>query len=246
MERPLTKNTTMVDNLFHFFRAFLDFSQQSCLEFSTSREQLRDITIDHQAMQRQWFYQTCTEFGYFQTAPKENPLRPRSITKQYHLDLCKAVFDADLVPNVTRTNLNYMGTDSQGTNIVFTNGGIDPWRMLSIVPVSDTNKTDDGRAARQRWTVILMENESHCSDLYEPSPEDPLVLVKAREEIDRVVGLWIDPSHALDEQSKTHNYVASTTVLFVFSGIAAVITLVFIFLFIRRQQQVHFTATPFH
>lgn len=41
---------------------------------------------------RQWLYQSCTEFGYFQTSNRENHLFGNTIPLEYYTDLCTDVF----------------------------------------------------------------------------------------------------------------------------------------------------------
>jgi hypothetical protein len=49
---------------------------------------LLSTTIDVNDSGRQWTYQYCTEFGYFQTASKLNRIRATSIDVEYNLRQC--------------------------------------------------------------------------------------------------------------------------------------------------------------
>jgi hypothetical protein len=104
---------------------------------------------------RPWMWQTCTELGYFQTAPPHHSLRSTNITVrrhqrcasvcvthinrhaqiQYHLNVCKRLFDFDKAtpPIVDLINAEYGGARNfTSSNVVFSNGADDPWRALSV------------------------------------------------------------------------------------------------------------------
>ena len=86
---------------------------------------------------RSWLWQTCTEFGFYQTC-KIGSTCPYG--KGYHeldqdLEICEQAFgiSKDAVAlNVQETLDYYGGWDLKGTRIIFTNGLVDPWSMLSV------------------------------------------------------------------------------------------------------------------
>lgn len=41
---------------------------------------------------RQWLYQTCTEFGFFQTSNQDHHLFGKTVSLEYFTDLCTDVF----------------------------------------------------------------------------------------------------------------------------------------------------------
>lgn len=79
---------------------------------------------------RQWTWQTCTEFGYYQTCESGCPFSSlMDLVSQ--LQICNDAFDPRLTPQlnadrVTFTNDYYGGAGIQGSRILFTNGLIDP------------------------------------------------------------------------------------------------------------------------
>ncbi|XP_058060297.1 putative serine protease K12H4.7 [Anopheles bellator] len=86
---------------------------------------------------RQLNYHICTEFGYFQSAQsRDQPFGDR-VTYDLFLAECAAVFGEWLTPEVLYdgvrlTNFHFGATDPRTTNVLFTNGGIDPFRFVSI------------------------------------------------------------------------------------------------------------------
>jgi pimeloyl-ACP methyl ester carboxylesterase len=109
---------------------------------------------------RLWWYQTCTQLGYFQVAPPFGSLRPAAVDLRYHLRHCQAVFGVPLDPRDAAAQLirDFGGPRPNGTNILFTNGSQDPWRHASVTtPVL-------GRPSITVLTVAC-EDCGHCVDL---------------------------------------------------------------------------------
>jgi hypothetical protein len=52
-------------------------------------------------------YQSCTEFGYFQTAPATNSLRASNITLAWHLYVCSRLFGVPMTPDTDAVNGRY-------------------------------------------------------------------------------------------------------------------------------------------
>ncbi|KAK2956495.1 putative serine carboxypeptidase S28 family protein [Blattamonas nauphoetae] len=133
--------TTLKERMNKFVGTIFEYLETDCFDFSSSRERLSSDVVSETQSSRQWMYQVCTEFGYFQVAPAENSLRSALIDSQYHLDLCKAIFGKEFVPNIEGINRRYGGLDVKGNNIIFSNGEKDPWKMLSILNASLATRT---------------------------------------------------------------------------------------------------------
>eukprot|EP01117_Protostelium_nocturnum_P005030 TRINITY_DN1818_c0_g1_i1.p1 TRINITY_DN1818_c0_g1~~TRINITY_DN1818_c0_g1_i1.p1 ORF type:complete len:457 (-),score=129.25 TRINITY_DN1818_c0_g1_i1:223-1593(-) len=105
---------------------------------------------------RQWWYQTCTEFGWFQTAAKSGGIRSKSVNLDYFLGFCKQVFGLPLDPVVEKTNARYGGNKPAGTRIYFANGSQDPWQWASVR--KDLNEFEPAR-------VLQCDNCGHGCDV---------------------------------------------------------------------------------
>lgn len=138
----------------------------TCEEFASTREGFSNESTANAG--RAWFYQTCTEFGYFQTAPRNDSLRSTQITVDYYLDMCGAVFNNRTTLDTDATNTRFGGTNSFATNVIFTNGLNDPWHVLGITNTSEYGT--DGQVGRKNWTVLPIADGSHCTDLHTPDP----------------------------------------------------------------------------
>ena len=213
----------LIDRMFAFFTKMMTLYQSTCLDFSSAYEKLSITTLDPASSSRQWFYQTCTEFGYFTIASDDDEKRTRSkrINLEYHEDICNRLFD--VVVNVTPTQQRYQQDDMFGTNIIWTNGGSDPWSTLGITPPSNSSASSrrnveltlDGRAERQRWTVLLIENGSHCTDLSRPASTDSASLNATRETMEEVIDGWLLGNSESEESSEGTPNAGSTSLLII-------------------------------
>uniref|UniRef100_G3TV79 Serine protease 16 n=1 Tax=Loxodonta africana TaxID=9785 RepID=G3TV79_LOXAF len=112
----------------------------SCLDanYQNFLKSMSDSDLDKENIEedRQWFYQSCTELGFFQTTHSRNhtfsglPLR-------YFLSQCLGVFGSEfnynsLTQSVQAINMYYGGFNVNGSKIIFSNGSLDPWNALGI------------------------------------------------------------------------------------------------------------------
>ncbi|XP_027838672.2 putative serine protease K12H4.7 isoform X2 [Aphis gossypii] len=125
---------------------------------------------------RQWLYQTCTEFGFFQTSTQDHHLFGNTVSLEYFTDLCADVFGKSFNLNalskaVNKTNMMYGGSRPRANRIIFVRGSIDPWNPLglSFLPINSS--------------TIFIKGTSHCADINPSYSSDPTQLLKARIEI---------------------------------------------------------------
>jgi hypothetical protein len=81
---------------------------------------------------RQWTYQTCTEFGYFQSTDSDQQPFGQTVPADFYIKQCQDIFGPQfngdfLNQAVQNTNINYGGYKYEGSRVVFVNGEIDPW-----------------------------------------------------------------------------------------------------------------------
>jgi hypothetical protein len=126
-------------------------------------------TSDPEKNMRQWMWQSCNELGYFQTAPTNNSLRSELITPEWHLGVCNTLFGVQMKPKIDWTNANYGGQDLLTSNTIFTNGGDDPWRVLSVTKPLGVSVP-----------AIVIPGEAHCSNWYASSNRDSSYLKNGR------------------------------------------------------------------
>ncbi|XP_044290683.1 thymus-specific serine protease-like [Varanus komodoensis] len=157
-----------------------------CLDSSYAAwlETLRSTQVLESSMMRQWLFQTCTEFGYYQTCEDSSCPFSRLLTLANELRICSAVYNvsaSSVREAVTFTNDYYGADHPKASRVLFVNGDIDPWHVLSVLQ----NQTRSERA-------ILISGTAHCADMLASTPSDPLPLVQAREQISAQVGQWLE------------------------------------------------------
>ncbi len=167
-----------------YARFLFHFTNTTCVDWSLST--FTSTTPDATNYMRQWIWQTCTELGYFQTAPAQKPLRSPNITVEYHLDVCMRLFgfDAPRMPVVERINEDYGGASNfTGTNVIFSNGDDDPWRALSVTaPLNPT------------VPAVLIKGQSHCANWLKATKGDSADLLRGRELVASYVAYFLDPA----------------------------------------------------
>ncbi|XP_072546772.1 thymus-specific serine protease isoform X2 [Salminus brasiliensis] len=130
---------------------------------------------------RQWVYQTCAEFGFYQST--DSPNQPfGGFPLIYHLQQCKDIYNlnASVADAVQQTNEEYGGYDIRSTRIVFPNGSIDPWHALGVI----SNITDD-------LPAVFIKGTAHCANMYPARAEDLPQLTQARDQIFLLLQKWL-------------------------------------------------------
>lgn len=118
------------------FGAWVIRNENECLNFSYNDyvEKFRNVIwgSEANAQMRQWTYQTCAEFAWFQTSSSSNQIFGTKYPVDYFYRICNDLYDNvftidQIEYNVKRTNIRYAGFSPDLTQAVFTNGGLDPW-----------------------------------------------------------------------------------------------------------------------
>lgn len=158
--------------------------QMDALSMSAAGAMEPDSTKTDSGM-RQWFYQSCTEYGYWQNAYHEEAVSVRSarINKEYHHNICKRLFGIDQAGNEAFVNQKYYEPllNESTSHILFTNGSRDPWMKLSITP-------ENNNAVNPNTQAHIIPEASHCDDLRNlTTPE----ILKAKQLFTDQIKEWI-------------------------------------------------------
>ena len=137
---------------------------------------------------RSWLWQTCTEFGFYQTCETASSC---PYGKGYHsieldLEICQRAFgitEGNVWSNVQQSIEQYGGWDIVASRILFVNGEIDPWAMLGV---------DLNHGSSSALPTIWVEGASHHFWTHEVKDSDGEGIKKAREAIYRQVIEWLD------------------------------------------------------
>ena len=107
------------------------------------------------------------------------------LTVNLSLQWCQAVYNissATVYDNVAQSNAHYGGFGIQATQVVFSNGQLDPWHAAAVYP-PNTGGHDN--------IVYLITNASHCTDFDRPTTRDSDSLRKLRELQTQAIAKWI-------------------------------------------------------
>ena len=134
---------------------------------------------------RSWYYQTCTEWGYYMTCPEGSkcPYVQGLHKLTSDLEMCARAFDMDkdsVYENIAFANDMYGGDNIQGTRIMYPNGEIDPWRANGVMsPPNDQSP------------VLYVEGASHHAWTHEAQGTDTDNVVAAKQAIWDQVTAWL-------------------------------------------------------
>ncbi|KAJ3590474.1 hypothetical protein NHX12_008425 [Muraenolepis orangiensis] len=130
----------------------------------------------------QWVYQTCTEFGFYQST--DSPNQPfGGFPLPYHVKQCAQFYNVSaeaLAEAVAQTNEYYGGYDIRTTRIVFPNGAIDPWHALGVT-----------KDLSLELPAIFIAGTAHCANMYPARGQDLPQLAQARDHIGLLLQQWL-------------------------------------------------------
>lgn len=140
--------------------------------------------------ERQWTWQTCTEFAFFQTceADSECPFKldPPTMPLASYFWICAKFFgisEEQTRRAVDSTNARYGGITPGGTRILFPSGSVDPWIANSF-----TSQT-----FAPRWEpAFVVPGASHHAWTHPPRDSDSEAVKQARAKIEARVEKWLD------------------------------------------------------
>jgi len=145
---------------------------------------------------RTWTWQTCNEFGYFQTATsvigKPTMFTRGASSRANWQQVCEDVFGisaASVSERIAATNAYYGGKRPRNlTHVFFTNGDLDAWSLLGVTEYPSND--------REVYAEVAPLG-SHCVGLYAPKngevPGATSIRSRAKELFSRWGGLPVRP-----------------------------------------------------
>ncbi|XP_068632840.1 putative serine protease F56F10.1 [Battus philenor] len=171
-----------------FNSIMLDKANETCMDYSYSSliDSYTKTGLNNNDGARQWLYQTCTEFGFYQTSPAEAEVFGNYFTLDFFIQQCQEVFgtkfDRAFIENGAKwSNEYYGGLDISVDHVVFVHGSVDPWHALGIIVTQDHNTP-----------AIFIQGTAHCANMYPASKDDPPQLTEARLEIEQYLATWLE------------------------------------------------------
>ena len=160
---------------------------------------------------RAWFWQTCVEFGFYQTCDDDgcpffsHPFAPRDAnafgTNVLSLDFfakpCVSLFGLDLravvFPAAKITNQKTGGVTPGGSRVMYPSGSVDPWRANSFTPdLAGSIPHRSEKAVSKTLPSLMVRGASHHAWTHPARDTDQASVVKARETIAAQVEKWLE------------------------------------------------------
>ncbi|GAB0098737.1 Peptidase S28 [Sergentomyia squamirostris] len=156
-------------------------------DYEMSAEYERQVTWRNNTaeMSRQWFFQTCNEYGWFQTSGSPNQPFGSSFPVDFYIQWCTDVYDESfydysITYNTYITNLNHNGMNPIITNVYSTHGELDPWRPMGVQ--EDVNSFAP---------TLVIPGASHCADLNSISDYDSPEMLASKIQTTSLVKRWL-------------------------------------------------------
>lgn len=117
---------------------------------------------------RSWLWQTCSEFGFYQTCEEGSlcPFARGFHTLEMDFEICERAFGISreaVVANVQQSLQHYGGWNMDAWRIVSVNGDVDPWSMLALTNDRDGLPTHRVRGASHHfWTHAVKDTDSQA------------------------------------------------------------------------------------
>lgn len=135
--------------------------------------------------ERSWIYQTCTEWGFYQTCEVGSscPYTQGLHTLDIDYDICQQAFSVNsstVDEQIQFANAQYGGSNIQATRIMYPNGQIDPWHALGVLTAPNAQEP-----------TLMVEGASHHFWTHPSLPTDSEFVVQARQTIWDQVDAWL-------------------------------------------------------
>ncbi|KAK3589932.1 hypothetical protein CHS0354_034949 [Potamilus streckersoni] len=170
-------------------KLLLDTYFQKCMDFKYDKmiSDLKKTNWNSSASEggRQWTYQTCAEFGWFQSSDLVEQPFGISFPVNFSCSQCADIFEKEFTcsaigANIDDSNRYYGDYGIKVTKVVFPNGSIDPWHAMGILH----DLSEDAPA-------IYINGTAHCANMYPESPDDNEELKQSRITISNLIGKWL-------------------------------------------------------
>ncbi|XP_020814042.1 putative serine protease K12H4.7 [Drosophila serrata] len=130
---------------------------------------------------RQWIFQTCNEFGWYQTSGSSAQPFGTKFPVTLYTTMCADIYgsqysNAFTTNQISTTNAYFGGLSPGVENVYLTHGQLDPWRAMGI---QDADQA----------TVI--PEYAHCKDFNSISSSDTAEMKASKERIAELVREWV-------------------------------------------------------
>lgn len=149
-----------ITGLGKYFKEKLPNSNCLNVSYENSIKSLKNISDF--TSNRQWFYQTCNEFGWFPISDPNRNLFGKKFPWNIFSRMCREVFGehlTDFMINTKILELNfYLATRLNLTNVYMTVGEFDPWRTFVQIPTLNVTVLPGKNFLKQSKFLLLIFN----------------------------------------------------------------------------------------
>uniref|UniRef100_W8BKV3 Thymus-specific serine protease n=5 Tax=Ceratitis capitata TaxID=7213 RepID=W8BKV3_CERCA len=144
-------NTTIgppVDRLGVVSGILLEKAKEKCLDYKYEKmlSEMKNISWQSKVANgtRQWTYQTCNEFGFYQTSNNRSDTFGDRFKVDFFIKQCMDIYSESMNATylervVAETNRQFGGLNPNTTNVLYVHGSIDPWHAPGL---TSTNKPE--------------------------------------------------------------------------------------------------------
>lgn len=171
------------DPLTNYLRIWNAFLGGECADVSYGDmvHELMNDTLSYSVGGRQWFYQTCVEFGYYQTSDSTMQPFGNLFNVSTQTQMCTDVFGFNFLPDVNWTLTEFGDRDPDASDTLWVNGSIDPWHSLGVLALP----------TGAPFQILVIQGTAHCADMLPPFNGAPTTLAPAQEVIRQQLAMWI-------------------------------------------------------
>uniref|UniRef100_A0A1L8EGF3 Putative serine protease n=1 Tax=Haematobia irritans TaxID=7368 RepID=A0A1L8EGF3_HAEIR len=158
-----------------------NFGKSSCTDMSYRSYVglIMDSAFSNNIM-RQWIYQTCNEYGWYQTSASTNQPFGSKYPLVFFTTMCADAYGPEYTNEFIQQQIDgtneFFGGLTPVENVYMSHGQVDPWRAMGI--------QDEGLA-----TIIPFH--AHCKDFGSISDNDIPELRASKEKIAELVRQWL-------------------------------------------------------
>ncbi|XP_073965790.1 putative serine protease K12H4.7 [Choristoneura fumiferana] len=139
-----------------------------------------------QAVMRLWTYQTCVEYGWYQTTSSDDQPFGGTVPLEYFHQMCRdffsSYFDENLLRSgISRTNLLFGGLTHLPDRVVTVAGGLDPWAPMGPTAAHATAQAP----------VYVVPTVSHCRAIQSTATSETQALGDAKRAVIDHLVYWM-------------------------------------------------------
>ncbi|ALC46985.1 CG3734 [Drosophila busckii] len=160
--------------------------------FSRSAEKCNDLSYDaiigtlleskyNGEMMRQWMYQTCNEYGWYQTSGSADQPFGTKFPLTLYTTMCADLYGLEfsnsfIMDRISTTNDDFGGLKPGVKNVYISHGQLDPWRAMGI---------------QNEKEATVIPKYAHCKDLSSISDKDTAEMRASKERVAELVRQWV-------------------------------------------------------